>query len=751
MNANLVYSIPPILLLLVIIWCNGAGPLPVHAEPASFELPKTNEKFFPIGLWGGWPRLADDPTDYFERVRAHLPDLPTAGFNMMNLWVSSNPTAENLQKVIDTLDVAEANGVYLRPRIHEFIRYQDWPARQNNLETFIDAVEEHNALFCYETVDEPEIASMATLADCVGMKDWVALKDAYNRYVWVNQADILQVSASGAYQLTDPNDTTYPIDTIICSAGDTGCFYPIYGQWATAGNVFSMDIYPVGNPYHEALLKLKAPAEGFKIHMNDILPLTGLSNPPQGFILQAYTITEEVGPPNADQTRFMAFDVITQGAKGIEWWGQASRLDIENDPEDIACWQGITTVAGQLSFLRRALAGGTTLSPGPSTYTVSPSSLHAICKEYEGMKVLMVTNPSNNVAGVDAQITVSGWSTAAQVMFEDESIDIGSGSFTDHCNAWGVHVYQNVSVYVDLGTTDEVKGLKHVVDNVPDGDTEAVTIGGRDARKNLDPATDHYFYFDVSDIFAYQGSRSDIYVSLDYYDTGTGSIGFQYDADDGNFYKSGGSVTLNNENQWKRHVFHVNDAYLGNRQNGGADFRMAKFGGGVFYLDRVEVWTESPLPSQVTSPNPNHLATGVSRTADLSWSLADKATSYDVYFGDSNPPAFQGNQTQVTFDPGTMDYLTLYYWRIDAVNDYSTNTGQLWSFTTESYTGDFDLDLDVDHEDFGHLQACFSGDTRPYGPGCGDADLDTDGDVDLIDFGEFQACMGGANQTPDCP
>ena len=77
----------------------------------------------------------------------------------------------------------------------------------------------------------------------------------------------------------------------------------------------------------------------------------------------------------------------------------------------------------------------------------------------------------------------------------------------------------------------------------------------------------------------------------------------------------------------------------------------------------------------------------MSRTADLSWSSADKATSYNVYFGTSNPPPLVGNQTQTIFDPDTMDYLTWYYWRIESVNDYGTAMGPIWSFRTESYPG----------------------------------------------------------------
>ena len=80
---------------------------------------------------------------------------------------------------------------------------------------------------------------------------------------------------------------------------------------------------------------------------------------------------------------------------------------------------------------------------------------------------------------------------------------------------------------------------------------------------------DLYFYFGVSDGFAFQGSKTDLYVSVDYFDAGTGSLSLQYDSNTGNtlpaFYKSGGSVSLTGSNTWKQKVFHVTDAYFGNR------------------------------------------------------------------------------------------------------------------------------------------------------------------------------------------
>jgi len=94
-----------------------------------------------------------------------------------------------------------------------------------------------------------------------------------------------------------------------------------------------------------------------------------------------------------------------------------------------------------------------------------------------------------------------------------------------------------------------------------------------------------------------------------------------------------------------------------------------------------------PLPGQASNPSPADSATDVSIAADLSWTAGSNSTSHDVYFGTSSPGTFQGNQTAVTFDPGTMDNDTTYYWRIDEINTSGTTTGIVWSFTTVTAGG----------------------------------------------------------------
>lgn len=61
---------------------------------------------------------------------------------------------------------------------------------------------------------------------------------------------------------------------------------------------------------------------------------------------------------------------------------------------------------------------------------------------------------------------------------------------------------------------------------------------------------------------------------------------------------------------------------------------------------------------------------------------------------------------------------------------------------------DFDTDHDVDQEDFGVFQSCYTGPgVNQTDPACSGALLDLDTDVDYEDFARFLACMGG----PDIP
>ncbi len=104
------------------------------------------------------------------------------------------------------------------------------------------------------------------------------------------------------------------------------------------------------------------------------------------------------------------------------------------------------------------------------------------------------------------------------------------------------------------------------------------------------------------------------------------------------------------------------------------------------------------LSRKAFNPNPADGATRVDPNTNLTWFAGKDALSHDVYFGTSfddvnnattGSPEFKGNQPldANSFIPGSLEYLTTYYWRIDEITASGTVKGYVWSFTTWSNTG----------------------------------------------------------------
>ena len=99
---------------------------------------------------------------------------------------------------------------------------------------------------------------------------------------------------------------------------------------------------------------------------------------------------------------------------------------------------------------------------------------------------------------------------------------------------------------------------------------------------------------------------------------------------------------------------------------------------------------ENNPPYEPSNPNPEDGATGVDIDSDLSWTGGDPdpedTVTYDVYFGTSSPPPkVESNQSENTYNPGTMSYATTYYWQIIAWDNHNASTpGLQWEFTTVS-------------------------------------------------------------------
>ena len=115
----------------------------------------------------------------------------------------------------------------------------------------------------------------------------------------------------------------------------------------------------------------------------------------------------------------------------------------------------------------------------------------------------------------------------------------------------------------DLGPIDSDAGLFRVT--ISDGDTEVSAIGGRESRRNVDPSTDLYMYFNVVGSYAYQGNRPEVEITVEYFDAGDTILRLQYDSFSAPYTTHPDVAFLTNTNAWKQKTWLVSDAYFGNR------------------------------------------------------------------------------------------------------------------------------------------------------------------------------------------
>ena len=114
----------------------------------------------------------------------------------------------------------------------------------------------------------------------------------------------------------------------------------------------------------------------------------------------------------------------------------------------------------------------------------------------------------------------------------------------------------------------------------------------------------------------------------------------------------------------------------------------------------LESFTDSvvvQVPVTATSPYPASEVC-IPLDAILEWIPAADAISHNVYLGTNfndvynatNPDILpgRGNQSEANYDPGTLEFGAVYYWRIDEVSDGNIEKGDIWSFTTTDWYSD---------------------------------------------------------------
>jgi hypothetical protein len=113
----------------------------------------------------------------------------------------------------------------------------------------------------------------------------------------------------------------------------------------------------------------------------------------------------------------------------------------------------------------------------------------------------------------------------------------------------------------------------------------------------------------------------------------------------------------------------------------------------IYSSFEVSVTCTNNPPDTPSAPAPADGATDQAKDVDLGWTGGDPnagdTVTYDVYFGDSSPPPLVvSGQGGTSYDPGTLEGSTTYYWKIVARDNHgATAESAEWDFTTSASSG----------------------------------------------------------------
>ena len=124
---------------------------------------------------------------------------------------------------------------------------------------------------------------------------------------------------------------------------------------------------------------------------------------------------------------------------------------------------------------------------------------------------------------------------------------------------------------------------------------------------------------------------------------------------------------------------------------------VAKNAGGTTQCNDQFSFSTLPTPGSFNLTSPANGDTNQPASGTLSWQTSSQATSYDAYWGTSNPPSFLRNVTSTSTSYSGSPGQT-YYWYVVAKNNAgNTQCNNQFSFSTLAIPGTFDLSTPPDN------------------------------------------------------
>ncbi len=243
-------------------------------------------------------------------------------------------------------------------------------------------------------------------------------------------------------------------------------------------------------------------------------------------------------------------------------------------------WQGVSTdetyTWGSALFGPMTNGRVGTLGPGfddtNNYYITTPRIRDRECGEFynSGWEAMMSAGST--------LVVIETWNElheATEIAASREYSDTYITLTAENVLRWKATDYGTVEyIWLDFGNRPYQQGLRPAF-NFPDGAWSVTTLAGREAAYPdiTTTPTSHFIYLDVNNDFIH-ATPGEVWVTVEYFDGSADQWSLQYDSVT-DPYASTESVILQNTGQWKRHTFHITDAYFGGREAGAADMRLA--------------------------------------------------------------------------------------------------------------------------------------------------------------------------------
>ena len=286
------------------------------------------------------------------------------------------------------------------------------------LHTIVDALKDHPALFCWESLDEISQYKIPVEGLLEGISLLKRLDPKHD--IWLNHPP----------SVIDPRWLQH-----------YGC----------AADIVSLDIYPIPKVFGYGNLPNKEINSVGQY--TDLLHKSLTDGQSAWMVLQAYRFNDDEFShlpqenlrrfPTYHEIRFMTYQAITHGTKGIMYFLYLRRPTLPpahtyvNTPFTPEFWNTMESIGRELKTLYPVL-----ITENYHRLEVNSDHVSYLLKHVGDLTWLIAVNEQNEPSEVTFRLAQS--ITKLDIMFEDRSVIFDSNSFTDKFAGYDVHIYHLV-------------------------------------------------------------------------------------------------------------------------------------------------------------------------------------------------------------------------------------------------------------------------------------------------------------------